>query len=539
MPSENQGLRSLIVAFATAGAFAAAASVVAEVGKRRAEEGYIEPPPLLLVVAEAAPWRSGSPPPLWRVLAPKGTPRVVEDERTGLVVAAEVEPEPEAVPTQEAAVGPSNPGDAAPADPVATAAPSAAAPTSLPTRAPAVPTPLIDADHRGMIPFYQALSRGTGLARAAHYGDSTIAADGITGTVRRRLQARFGDGGPGWVDAGLDPRWSARPDLGTKRTGEWETKSILLGGGNGRYGYGGVVSTAPPDGSLTITGAKGAKISSGTLTHFELWYQVGPGHGAFWANLDGASVGGAAADADARADTRLVSDVGEGYSKIAFGASGGPVPFYGVVMETAGPGVVWDALGVVGVGSRSFNYFNKAHLASQVERRRPELIVIQLGGNELGIPVLQRGDGHEYAPYYRAAVDLLRSGAPNAGCLIVTPLDQGTREGGTPMTKPAVKRQVAVQQKVAAEAGCAFWNAFEAMGGEGAIVAWGKRKPPLAWTDLLHLSAAGQDLVGQGLADAIEAGYDDWVATGGPDAAPPTPAEPPRGEVLPIPEPAP
>lgn len=507
----------MVVAFATAGAFALVTTVTAEVAKRRAEGGYIEPPPLLLLVAEATPWHLGSPPPLWRVLAPKGTPRVVEDERTGLVVAADVVPEaaplvaPEvAAPVVGGSLAPPPPAGAVP-DPGG--APAPLQPSSLPTRAPAVPTALVDAEHRGMIPFYQALSRGAGLARAAHYGDSTIAADGITGTVRKRLQTRFGDGGPGWVDAGLDPRWSARPDLGTKRNGEWETKSILLGGGNGRYGYGGVVSTAPPDGSLTITGAKGARISPGTLTHFELWYQVGPGHGAFWANLDGVSVGGTSAATDARADTRLIADAAEGYSKISFGATGGPVPFYGVVMETAGPGVVWDALGVVGVGSRSFNYFNKAHLASQMEKRGPDLVVIQLGGNELGIPVLQRGDGHGYAPYYRAAVDLLRSGAPNAGCLIVTPLDQGTRDGGTPMTKPAVKRQVAVQQKVAAEAGCAFWNAFEAMGGDGAIVAWGKRKPPLAWTDLLHLSAAGQDLVGQGLADAIEAGYDEWVAT--------------------------
>jgi lysophospholipase L1-like esterase len=86
---------------------------------------------------------------------------------------------------------------------------------------------------------------------------------------------------------------------------------------------------------------------------------------------------------------------------------------------------------------------------------------------------------------------------------------------------------VALQRKIAEQEGCAFWNAFAAMGGEGTVVRWSGMKPPLAWTDLLHLSAAGQDIIGQLLADAIEAGYDGWVAEGGPSRPVPTPPGPP------------
>jgi hypothetical protein len=64
------------------------------------------------------------------------------------------------------------------------------------------------------------------------------------------------------------------------------------------------------------------------------------------------------------------------------------------------------------------------------------------------------------------------------------------------------------------------------MGGEDAIVRWGLLKPPLAWTDLLHLSAVGQDIVGQMLADAILADYDDWLAKGGSAQPEPLPPEP-------------
>ncbi len=504
MPSETSGLRAIFAAFGTAGLLVAPA-IAAAVASAGTDEPSDDESAWIATVAASSPWQDGDPFPLLSQLVPNLTPsaRVIEDERTGLVVANDaIEPARPIEPpmTVDAAAAPTTP-------------PDPKAPPPLPARAPMVPTPLVDPDHRGMAPFYAALARGTGLARAAQWGDSTIAADGITGTVRTRLQQRFGYGGPGWIDAGLDPQWSFRPGLDTHRVGEWETKSILLGGGNGRYGFGGVVSTAPDGGYLTVRAPAGADGTPRPLQHLELWLQAGAGHGSWWLSADGASAGEGSASAETRDDRRHVVELPGGFTKAAFGATGGPVPFYGVVLETSGPGVVWDALGVVGVGTRSFNYFAEGHLAAQVGQRAPELVVLMLGGNELGIPVLAKGDGMKYAPFYKAALRRLRAGAPAAGCLVVTPLDQGTREGGRPGTKPALSRLVGVQRQIAADEGCAFWDAFAAMGGEGSVVAWSRKKPPLAWADLLHLSAAGQDLVGQALADAIEAGFDDWRTT--------------------------
>ncbi|MBM4367848.1 MAG: hypothetical protein FJ102_16670, partial [Deltaproteobacteria bacterium] len=207
---------------------------------------------------------------------------------------------------------------------------------------------------------------------------------------------------------------------------------------------------------------------------------------------------------------------GAPFTKLAFGASGGPVTFYGAVMETAGPGVVWDALGVVGVGSKSFKYHDKGALAAQVAERSVDLVVVMIGGNETGFPAVMVGKGEGYQSIYREAVQILRAGAPAAGCLLVTPLDQGTREGGEPRSKPAMAKMVAAQRAVAEAEGCAFWDARAAMGGDGAIVRWSTRKPTLAWADLLHLSAVGQELVGNMLADAIEAGFGQWQAEGQP-----------------------
>lgn len=495
-------------------------------------------------LASYRPWVPGQPLPVLRVLAPSDRARVREDDRDGLV--AEVEEKHRTLDETSLSAGRADAGlgdllakaatapiaaapiAAAPvaADPIA-AAPIAAAPIGnadgLPSRPPGVATPLIDPNYRGMDNFYRGLAAGNRVVRAAHYGDSTIAADGIAGTVRRRLQARFGNAGPGYINAGIDPRWSSRPDIATSRSGEWTTKSILLGGASGKYGYGGVVSTAADGGYLVVHTPKGPDKQPIPMTHLELWHQTWEGSGSWWLSEDGNDLGSSTANA-ASGDAVQQYDVEGGFTKLAFGAAGAPVSFYGVVMETAGPGVVWDTLGVVGVGTKSFTQQSPAHLERMVAQRNPDLIVVMLGGNELGYPVVSKGDGKEYAAMYRKTLKLIRAGAPHSSCLILTPLDQGTRDEGEPTSKPALPKLVRTQARVAIEEGCAFWNAWSAMGGDGAIVRWAARKNPLAWTDLLHLSGAGQDIIGQLLSDAIEADFAGWQAAGGVERpVPPAP----------------
>jgi lysophospholipase L1-like esterase len=503
------GLRALLTAFGAAGAAVAMTWLVPALAAYR-------------------PWVPGDPVPVVSVLMPSAAPRVVETESGELVSANEVSAR--VIPQAEAAT------------PTPAQAPRTQGvdPASLPARPPGVPTPLVDSEHRGMGPFYAALHRahlGEGLARASHWGDSTIAADGIAGTVRSRLQARFGDGGPGFLSAGMDPRWSSRPDVSVVREGEWTTYSVLQGGAPGsRYGLGGIVTTAPADGRVTLYAPKKPNGTRTPQTHVEVWYQAAPAAGRFTATAGGRTVGGGSAAADAAADRFVVKDVPEGFQRVTLTAQDGPVSFYGVVMETQGPGVTWDALGVVGVGSHSFGHVGRRHLAAQVARRDPDLIVVQLGGNELGHPSLAKG-GDGYANYFGGALEKIRAGAPEAGCLLVTPLDQTTRKGGKVTTKPTLAALVAQQRAIAAAQGCAFWDAWSAMGGPGSMVAWSRRKPALAWTDGLHLSSDGQAIIGNLLADAIEAGYDLWLREGrgaaieqavaAERAARPVPAAPP------------
>lgn len=472
---------------------------------------------LLPVLHPWRPWLPGDPLPVVSRLLPQDTPRVVEDAHGDLVPVV-----PDVVPTIDTPVIDMPLAEAGPVGETNAGV--------LPPRPPGVATPLEDTNFRGMDRFYRALSAaeaGQGIARAIQYGDSTIAADGITSTVRSRLQARFGNGGPGFIPAGMSPSWNMRKDITLSRQGSWDTASLLLGGGGGRYGLGGIVSKASSGAYLVIHAPKDAAGQPVPLHHLEVWYQQNASSGSWWASVDSRGVGEGSAVAGSTTDTRHSVDVPEGFVKAAFGATGGPVTFYGAVLETKGPGVTWEALGVVGVGSKSFTYFNQAHIAGQSSQRNPDLVVLMIGGNEAGYPILRQGDGSGYLPYYQTALRTLRAGAPQSSCLLISPLDQGTREeGSAPRSKPSMKNLVAVQRMAAQAEGCAFWDARAAMGGEGSIIRWSAMRPPMAWADLLHLSGAGLDLIGNLLADAIEAGFSDWKAAGGAQRPVPTPPGP-------------
>lgn len=375
-------------------------------------------------------------------------------------------------------------------------------------------TPVVDPGHVGLRHWFETLRQtadGTTVARALHYGDSTIVADGITRTVRARLVERFGDAGPGFVSAGLNPTWNQRSDITSSRKGAWEWRTILLGGAGGRYGLGGIVAILRgASATVRAVDPAGQVVPQKKV---ELWYQGGAGYGSYWVQVDGREIGRGSAVAGATDDRRFQLQVPEGFSTLTFGSSGGTLPVYGFVLETGKGGATWEALGVTGVGSKSFTTFAKEALRPQVEQRKPDLIVVMLGGNEAGYPALMSKGGSAYEPIFDAGVSTILAGRGEASCLVVTPLDQGYLDevDGTPRARPGMPNMVAAQARVAQKHGCAFWSTWEAMGGAGSALTWGRARG-LGTGDYVHVTPAGLERLGGLLADALLSDYDAWAA---------------------------
>lgn len=377
-----------------------------------------------------------------------------------------------------------------------------------------------DPSGRAMASFYKSLyetAKGQKVSRVAHWGDSTIAADDVTGTLRRRLQKRFGDSGHGFMLVGKGTMPYRHKDVKTAQEGPWTFNSIIRDElGDGLYGYGGVVFSSSGGGSAYYQTVDSGPIGR-SVTSFEVFYQKSKGGGAFSVAVDSGKPElvqtGTAGQADnAGTDGFFKIDVARGSHRLDLRAEG-PVRLFGVAMEDSAPGVVYDSLGIVGARASRMLNANPQHFKSQVEHRAPDLLVIAFGGNESG----DRGMNFDtYRDTLRKAVAAIRAGRPEASCLLLAPLDQGeVGPRGKVRTIPTIPKIVKVQREVAASEGCAFFDTFSAMGGDGAMGRWYKSKPRLGWGDYRHATPAGYEIVGNMIYKGLMAGFVDYLVSAG------------------------
>jgi hypothetical protein len=94
--------------------------------------------------------------------------------------------------------------------------------------------------------FYASLARTIAkedgaITRILHYGDSIITADLISGTMRRMMQAKFGDAGHGFILAANPWEWYFHNDVSHHASDGWVANRITGPlSGDGLYGLGGV-----------------------------------------------------------------------------------------------------------------------------------------------------------------------------------------------------------------------------------------------------------------------------------------------------------
>lgn len=113
----------------------------------------------------------------------------------------------------------------------------------------------------------------------------------------------------------------------------------------------------------------------------------------------------------------------------------------------------------------------------------------------------------------------MRQGREDLGCLVFAPLDQARRRRGRIRTLPTIPLIVEAQRRAAFDSGCAFYDTWQAMGGENAMRQWSKARPRLAMGDLRHATPAGYEIIGNMFYKALLAGFADYLSKG-PSEAP-------------------
>jgi len=363
---------------------------------------------------------------------------------------------------------------------------------------------LLTDPNRALKGFHEALQwveRGVGLVRILHIGDSVVTGDLITAEARARLQRAYGDGGPGWIYLARPWEWYTHLGLTLKGSG-WVIQSPLLTArGDRRYGLAGLAFSSTPKAETVLS-----TTGNHPFSRLKVHYLAQPKGGSVLVRVD----------EEPPVELSTAGDLGPAFRELQLEADAahtislrpkgdGDVTLYGLVLERYGPGVVYDAIGSNGGAIQHLAHIDPGDWIEALRFRNPDLVILAFGTNETGYYNIP---GPTYAANYREVVRRIRQGLPRASILIMAPMDRGERsETGEIASLPKVIRIVEAQREIAQETGCAFFDTFRAMGGEGAAGRWYFSTPRLMTADFTHPTRTGADALAKLLVEALQQRY--------------------------------
>ena len=347
-----------------------------------------------------------------------------------------------------------------------------------------------DSTHRGMAPFYEALDRvssnsNDGLVRIAVFGDSFIEADIFTADLREMLQKRFGGCGVGFVTI-TSMTSGYRPTV-RHSFGGWSSHAVTDSvyfdkkkqGISGHY-------FVPRDGAyVELRGQKNYASLLDTCQRASI----------FFYNKDSVSL---SARVNRDESKNYVIAPSEHLQELEIDGRIGSIRwtvnhadstlFYGLAMDGK-KGIILDNFSLRGSSGLSLRGISQQMLKQFNQQRPYDLIILEYGLNV----ATERGRNYDnYQKGLLTAIEHLKASFPQAGLLLLSVGDRNYKtENGDLRTMPGVKNLIRYQQNIAAQSGVAFWNMFEAMGGEGSMAKLVHAKPSMANYDYTHINFRG------------------------------------------------
>lgn len=361
---------------------------------------------------------------------------------------------------------------------------------------------------RGMKAFYEALLGREKLnrpVRIAYFGDSFIEADILTGDLRAMLQQRFGGCGVGYVPITSNV-YGFRPTVRHSFSG-WESHATTdsLYFNRSLQDISNHYFIARPGASVTLSGQK--KYASRLDTcEVSTFYFLSADSVHLTAQVNNAGKTTYALTGDSL--LQAVSVKGKiGSVKWTVDKKDSSSVFYGVTMDPA-EGIVLDNFSTRGSSGQQLAQIPMKILKQYNRLRTYDLIVLQYGLNV----AFERGVNYTY---YKngmiPVINRLKAAFPQASILVVGVGDREYKtESGDLRTMPGVKNLIRYQQALAAETHVAFWNLYEAMGGEGSIVEMVESNPPMANYDYTHINFRGGKHIAKIFFDTLMYGMEQY-----------------------------
>lgn len=360
----------------------------------------------------------------------------------------------------------------------------------------------------GLIRFFMALeeSKTKGkTVRVAYFGDSMIEGDLISQDLREMLQDTFGGYGVGFMPitsivAGF------RQSIIHSFSQNWRDHNLLESNNEGHGpGITGHTFVPPYTGSAdsTSTGAAWVKYTAPNRHRLDKFYNVR----LFYSSPEGTNyvnVNQRSHKLENGGVNALLLNKGTPVQSVYAGFScSSPVDVYGFSMDNDS-GVYVDNFSYRGNSGLTLTKMPYRVLNGIDQQLGYDLIILQYGPNVVNSKL------KKYDWYEKGMVEVvkhLKNAFPNASILVISTGDKGYRKDGSMTTDPAIPFVVDAQKKTAEVTGSAFWNLYEAMGGEGSMVKWVQGDTVYANKDYTHFNPRGAHRVGKMLFNKLMSEY--------------------------------
>ena len=345
-----------------------------------------------------------------------------------------------------------------------------------------------DSTLRGMTPFYRALDEipmKKRLVRIAVFGDSFIEADIFTADLREMLQKRFGGCGGGFVTI-TSMTSGYRPTV-RHSFGGWSSHAVTdsVYFDRKKQGLSGHYFVPNNNAYVELRGQnKYASLLDTCQQASIFFYNKGA------VDLSVRINRGETENRQFEPDGHLQAMQVEGrIGSVRWTVNqADSTLFYGMAMDGT-QGIIVDNFSLRGSSGLSLRTIPASIIKEFNEQRPYDLVILQYGLNV----ATQRGYNYDnYQKGLLTAIEHLKECFPQAGFLLLSVGDRDYKtDTGELRTMPGVKNLIRYQQNIAAESGIAFWNMFEAMGGEGSMAKLVHAKPSMANYDYTHINFRG------------------------------------------------
>lgn len=370
-------------------------------------------------------------------------------------------------------------------------------------------------DSTSLLPFYEALyklqTKEIRRVNVTHIGDSHIQADNLSGTVRQKMQLRFGNAGRGFVFPYRLAKSNEPASYKTTSNKQWDFKRNVFYDKPLPIGVGGyTIETFDSTAELNIL-VKDQPGLGYAFTKFTMFHEKGP------ENFDITICD----DLNCERGTFSSSqkNINPFISEIKFDK---PVKqlilrnkcsdtvcqrstrIYGMLLENDSSGVLYNMIGVNGAEYR--HYIMSKYFMDQLNYLNTNLFILSLGTNEAFAGNFDK-DG--FYRYIDSLVTGIRKTNPNAVFILSTPSDSYKRSRKGRIKNPVVKDVQATVIKYALDNNIAYWDLLEIMGGWGSMQQWYLKH--LTAKDKVHFTAKGYQIQGELLYYALTAGYQKFL----------------------------